>query len=107
MNYSLDEQMTRRDALRRLAFTPIKLYGLSAVSTTLTYSIEEILGRCAAGITACEYLSNSNDLTVAFSAISAYLPILNALIKTSSLHRQAIAKLVTQCLFLKQFLGCI
>jgi hypothetical protein len=100
-----DERLTRRDALRRLAFLPIKFYGLALGANISASSTEKVLVRCTAGIAACESLSNSADLATAFSAISAYLPILTTLLAISSRSQQAIARLTTQCLFLKTILS--
>src|SRR5581483_8283346 len=48
MNEDLQAQLTRRDALRRLALLPVELLGLSAMGAVLKFPIEEILAHCAA-----------------------------------------------------------
>lgn len=105
LNHSTDDLMSRRDALRRLALLPVELYGLTSLGPLLNPPVEEFLTRCAAGITACEYMSNSANLSSAFSIVSTYLPTLTAIARTSSFYRQAAAHLITQCLFLKTILA--
>ncbi len=81
MNILPDYPVTRRNALHFLALLPIEIFGLSSLKATLKSSPEEMLTHCAAGITACEYLSNGNDLSTAFLIVSAYLPTLVVLAK--------------------------
>ncbi|GHO98134.1 hypothetical protein KSF_081820 [Reticulibacter mediterranei] len=63
--------------------------------------------KCAAGITACEQLGrgSAEDIAIAFSSLSAYLPTLMEIVKESSEHRKEAARQVAQCLFLKATLS--
>ena len=97
--------ISRREALRRLALLPIAISGSTMQTAVLKRPREEILMHCAAGITACEYLSNGDDLSFAFATVSSYLPTLVAMTKESTRYRQVAARLATQCLFLKTVLS--
>jgi hypothetical protein len=97
----------RRDALRRLVLLSLQAFGLGTLGLKLCWAAEDMLTHCAAGITACGYLSKGQheDMAFAFSALSAYFPSLRALTKESSLHRQEAANLISQCLQLKAILA--
>jgi transcriptional regulator with XRE-family HTH domain len=100
---SMQEPMSRRDALRRIAALQIELCSLSALMPVLQRPIEEILPRCAAGITACWYMRKGKDLTLASEMISAYIPTLKEIVRIASEERQrkAAADLAAQSLLLK------
>jgi tetratricopeptide (TPR) repeat protein len=97
----------RRDALRQLVLVAIQALGVAALGTRLSWAPEDILTHCAAGITACKYLAKGQreDMALAFSAISTYLPELEAIAKDSSVHRGEATRLVAQCYLLKHVLG--
>jgi transcriptional regulator with XRE-family HTH domain/tetratricopeptide (TPR) repeat protein len=100
----------RRDALRRLVLVPIQVMGLGvlgALGTTLTWAPEDILTHCAVGITACAHLAKGlhQDMTLASWALSAYLPVLKAIAKQSSLHRKEATRLAGQAFLWKTILG--
>jgi transcriptional regulator with XRE-family HTH domain len=100
------DELTRRDALRRLALLPIELCGLSAMIPVFKRPNEEILTQCAAGITACWQLRKGKELTFANDAVSSYLPTLKAMVKaTTEAERKAAAELLVQCLLLKATLS--
>ncbi|SRR5579875_603766 len=101
MNTGQEAALTRREALQRLVMFPIML-----MSRGIQRSIEDTLNVYAAGITACGYLSagNHEDLSVASSMLSAYLPVLKTIVQESALHRKEAASLVAQCYRLKHTL---
>jgi len=103
MDTGHEAALTRREALRRLAMLPV-LFGISG---GMQRPLEETLRQCAAGITACEYLSKGNheDIALAYSMLSAYLPNLKTIVKESSLYRKEAAALVTQSYIIKFLLG--
>ncbi len=103
MNIGHEAALTRREALRRLAMLPV----LFSLNWSTPRPLEETLSQCAAGITACEYLSKGNheDMALAYSTLSAYLPVLKTIVKESSLYRQEAATLVAQSYSLKHVLG--
>ena len=105
MNHSPDPIITRREALRRLAFLPVQLCSLSSLDAVFLRSCEEILTQCAAGIAACEELSNEGDLTTSFALLATYLPTLIAIVRDNATHRQSAALLATQCLLAQTILA--
>lgn len=107
LNQESTPTINRRDALRRLALLPLELCGLTALGMVLKSPIEEILTQCAAGITACIYLSKgqSEDMTLASSVISAYLPTLKAIVTDSPVYRKQAAQLTAQSFLLKATLA--
>lgn len=103
MNTGHEAELTRREALRRLAMLPVML----GMTGSLARPVEETLQQCAAGITACDHLSKGNheDISLAFSMLSAYLPTLEAIVKESSLYRKEAATLAAQSYLIKDVLG--
>ena len=102
----IDESLTRRDAVRRLALLPVELFGLSSLGASLTRAPEELLPQCAAGIVACWSLRKGNDLAFADQAVSTYLPTLKTLVQSGPAgQRKSAADLLTQCLLLKSVLA--
>ncbi len=102
-----NEEISRREALRRLALLPIDVYGLSAVGAALNGPFEEMIAHCSAGITACWYLRKGKELQLASTIVSAYIPTLQAMMsksQTSRLH-QATTSLLVQCFVLKATLA--
>jgi transcriptional regulator with XRE-family HTH domain len=98
-----NEEISRREALRRLAFLPIDVYGLSAVGAVLTGPFEEMIAHCAAGITACWYLGRGKELPLASAVVSTYIPTLQAMVSKAQTARlrQPIIELLVQCFVLK------
>lgn len=105
MKHSPDPKIARREALRRLAFLPVQFCSLSSLHAVFLRPHEEILTQCAAGIAACEELSNEGDLSTSFALLATYLPTLMALVRESAVHRQPAALLATQCLFTQTILA--
>ena len=103
MDTGREAALTRREALRRLAMLPM-LFG---ISTGIQRPVEETLHQCAAGLTACEYLSKGNhdDMVLAYSMVSLYVQLLKPVVKDSSLHRKEAAALMTQSYLIKFLLG--
>jgi tetratricopeptide (TPR) repeat protein len=99
MNSSDEVRRQQKEALRRLAMLPMLNRGQR--------SAEEILNTCAAGLTACGYLSISNreDMRLAASMIATYLPLLQAITVDSSKHQKAAAALLSQSLQIKSKIG--
>jgi transcriptional regulator with XRE-family HTH domain len=106
-NHPLDEG--RRQTLRRLALLPLHLLGLGVLveEAKRSWPAEEIMTHCAAGITACQHLAKGQheDIVLASSALTAYLPALRKIVKETSLHRQQAARLAGQSLLLKATLA--
>jgi transcriptional regulator with XRE-family HTH domain len=95
--------LSRRDALRRLALLPIQALGLDALTITQKWAPEDVLSHCAAGITACDRLSKGQgeDMSFAYGVLTTYLSPLKEIVDQSSLHRQEAALLVAQALLIK------
>lgn len=102
MNTSHEAGLTRREALRRLAMLPV----LFSIGGTTQWPLEDTLSQCAASITACDYLSKGNyeDLSLALSTLSTYLPTLKTIVKESSRYRQEAANLIAQGYLVKHVL---
>ncbi|HLZ62216.1 MAG TPA: helix-turn-helix transcriptional regulator [Ktedonosporobacter sp.] len=103
MSTGHEAALTRREALQRLAMFPM----LFIAGGSTQRPIEETLHQCAAGITACRYLSKGKyeEMALASSALSSYLPLLKTIIKESSVYRKEAANLAAQVYLLKQVLG--
>ncbi len=102
-------RIKRREALQRLATWPFagSLY-LSTPEIDVRRPTDEIVAKCAASIAACWELSKStdeSDLAMAFQAVSAYIPSLNAIARDSSQYRHAATNLLAQCYLFKTVLG--
>ncbi len=105
---SMNDDISRRDALRFLALVPVDLLGLSHLHPVLQkeFSYEDILKHCAAGITACWSLRKGKELAFADLAVSKYLPTLKSMAQTAPItHRKTAADLLAQCLLLKSTLS--
>lgn len=102
IEHSMD--ITRRNALRRLALLPIEMSGLSLVSLTLKAPEQEILAQCSAGLAACWSLRKGRELAFVSHVVSRYIPSLK-LIAQSSLHRKVATDLLAQCYLLKGLLA--
>lgn len=107
-------QLTRREALRNLVTFPLITMNLSTFSQGKprinTSHPEDILAQCATGIAACRELSkgtNSSDLALACDGVSAYTPVLKAIIRDSVQYKKKAANLVAQCARIKTALGRI
>lgn len=101
---AMNNEMSRRDALRFLALVPVDMLGLSQFGAVFkkAFSYEDILKHCAAGIVACWKLRKEKELAFADLTVSTYIPTLQAIVKTASeSHRQAAAELLAQCFLLK------
>jgi len=99
---SMNDEISRRNALRFLALVPIDMLGLSQFSAVFKSSYEDILKYCAAGITACWYLRKGKELVFADQAVSKYIPTLKAIVQAApERQRKAAADLLAQCFLLK------
>lgn len=111
MNNNEALTLTRRDALSRLAALPLITLGLTGMpSVAAQRNIGDTLNQCAVGIAASRELAkslDSDDLSLAYKAVSAYLPTLTKIMKDSSQHRKMAANLATQCARLQTALGRI
>ncbi len=105
---TMNEDITRREALRRVATLPLLTLGLNVSAPVIRHPPEEILAQCAAGITACWELSkgdDESDLALAFKGASAYLPTLKVIVANSAKCRKDAASLAGQCALLQCLLG--
>lgn len=106
-----NRHINRREAFLRLvslAFTPAFASALKSEEVPSATVSRDILTQCAIGIAACWELRKSSepdDLALAFEGVSAYLPVLQRIVKDSSEHRREAARLVMQCLLLKSRLA--
>lgn len=102
MNTGHEAALTRREALRRLAMLPV----LFSIGGSIQRPLEDTLQQFAAGITACDYLSKGNyeDMSLALSMLSSYLPILNTIVKEISSSRKEAATLLAQSYLIKHVL---
>jgi transcriptional regulator with XRE-family HTH domain len=99
---SMDDEISRRDALRFLALVPVDMLGLSQVGAAFMGSHEDVLTYCAAGVTACWYLRKGKDLLFANQTVSKYIPTLKAAVQSApAIQRKAAAALLAQCFLLK------
>jgi transcriptional regulator with XRE-family HTH domain len=101
---AMNDDMSRRDALRFLALIPADMLGLSQFNAVFKkgFAHEDILKHCAAGVVACWKLRKGKELTFADLAVSTYIPTLKVMTQTASMaQRKAAADLLTQCFLLK------
>ncbi|HLZ57820.1 MAG TPA: helix-turn-helix transcriptional regulator [Ktedonosporobacter sp.] len=100
--------VTRREALARLATLPALTMGLTASGgKPYTMKNEDILTQCSASIAACGNLSKGthDDMNLAFSALSNYLPTLKKVVKESTTYRKDAASLVAQASLMKAMMS--
>lgn len=109
---STNHRMNRRKALLRLVTlpfaTPVLAAALTGEETPSSTLSQDLLAQCAVSIGACWELTKSadhNDLIMAFEGVSAYLPVLQRIVKAYSRYRQEAASLVAQGLLLKSVLA--
>jgi hypothetical protein len=101
-NTMQESPINRRNALRRIAALPIKIYSLSLAIPAVLYAIDEFLPQCAAGITALWYLRKGKDLAFVSDTISRYIPTLKEIATNGKGTQQTdAAELLAQCLLLK------
>jgi len=102
----MNDDISRRDALRFLALVPADMLGLSQFGAVFKGSHEDILKYCAAGIAACWHLRKGKELAFADLAVSKYIPTLKAMAQTAPMaQRKAAADLLAQCFLLKGVLS--
>jgi transcriptional regulator with XRE-family HTH domain/tetratricopeptide (TPR) repeat protein len=104
-NSTMQDPMSRRDALRRLAGLPVEYCSLAVGIAVLRRPVEEILAYCAAGITACWHLRKGQDLVFAFDVVARYIPTLKEIVRSEPTQRKAAAELLVQCLLLQSALA--
>ena len=101
---SMNDAISRRDALRFLALVPVDMLGLSQFYAVFKKGItyDDILKYCAAGVIACWYLRKGKELAFADQTVSAYIPTLKAMAQAAPPpQRKAAAELLAQCFLLK------
>jgi transcriptional regulator with XRE-family HTH domain/tetratricopeptide (TPR) repeat protein len=101
---SMNDAISRRDALRFLALVPVDMLGLSQFCAVFKKGItyDDILKHCAAGVVACWYLRKGKELVFAEQTVSAYIPTLKAMAQAAPPpQRKAAADLLAQCFLLK------
>lgn len=104
----MNDDISRRDALRFLALVPADMLGLSQFYAVFKKGVshEDILKHCSAGIVACWNLRRGKELAFADLAVSKYIPTLKAIANTApAAQRKAAADLVGQCFLLKAVLS--
>lgn len=105
-NMQENTAISRRDALRRLASVPIEVYGLSLFGPALLAHPNEVLPQCAAGITACWYLTSGQHLAFVSDTTSRYIPTLKSIsVNGSGAQRKDATELLVQALLLKSTMG--
>jgi transcriptional regulator with XRE-family HTH domain len=101
---AMSTELSRRDALRFLALIPLDMLGLSRSRAVFKrpFSYEDILKHCAAGMIACWKLRKEHELAFADLTVSAYVPTLQAILKTAPPpQRKAASELLAQCFLLR------
>jgi tetratricopeptide (TPR) repeat protein len=91
-----DFTLSRRKALLTLASLSAGLIASVREEPTSLKLLEQFLPQCAASITACTHLMQSNEFFVVDKALKQYLPVLEAVAKQPSLYQQAAARLASQ-----------
>ena len=92
-------RVTRRHALQAIATFPIQMYSLThLISDVRPMPLNEVLPSCTAGITACWELRRyeSDGLLTIQHILSAYLPMLESVVRQSSSHQSIAAYLASQ-----------
>ena len=99
--------LSRRQALMAIAVYPLALLASFRKSSESLFIIEELLSRCAAGITASWHLlkGDGNDLIVVDQTVSNYLPVLVQVAQSPSRYQKTAARLVTQGYRLKRIVA--
>ena len=100
-----EENMSRREALARLASLPLIASLRPDVANARS---EDIITQCAASIAACWELSKSSyeeDLHRAFDTASTFISALKRIAQDSSRYRKDAVLLIGQCSLLKTVLG--
>jgi transcriptional regulator with XRE-family HTH domain len=104
-------QVTRREAVKKLATFPFFYPPLCLAKQTTTIPISQydlFLKECGASLAACEELSrigDAMDISIAFECVSRYLIELDAITHHSSRSRQQALELAAYCAILKTNLG--
>ncbi len=92
-------RVTRRHALQAIATFPIQMYSLThLISDVRSMPLNEVLPSCTAGITACWELrrDETEGLLTIQHILSAYLPMLENVVRQSSSYQLAAAYLASQ-----------
>jgi hypothetical protein len=109
MNTNANDQLSRRNALKRIAILPSMALGLSFPAVTIpSTKYATFLARCTASIEACWQLSRSidaKDLALAYRCAANYISLLTPILENSLFHRQEAAEVATQYALLKTILG--
>lgn len=105
MEMSLPATFSRRAALQHIAALPI--WPAALLSVTRPHSSSDLIKQCAAGITACQYLSRGEheDIALAFEAMTQYINILTPLATKNGKEQREAANLATQSLTLKALIA--
>lgn len=105
------EDISRREALRRMALLPagVEYFGSTPRTTDRSekWAPEDALVHYAAAITACEYLSKGDgeDISLAYGVLTTYLDPLKKIVDEYAQHRIEAARLVAQALLIKATLS--
>jgi tetratricopeptide (TPR) repeat protein len=105
------EDISRREALRRMALLPagVEYFGSTPRTTDRSekWAPEDALVHYAAAITACEHLSKGDgeDISLAYGVLTTYLDPLKKIVDDYNQHRVEAARLVAQALLIKATLS--
>jgi transcriptional regulator with XRE-family HTH domain/tetratricopeptide (TPR) repeat protein len=105
------EDISRREALRRMALLPagVEYFGSMPRTTNRSekWAPEDALVHYAAAITACEHLSKGDgeDISLAYGVLTTYLEPLKKIVDECTQHRVEAARLVAQALLIKATLS--
>lgn len=103
MQIDMANRMSRRKAMELTATLGASVFGLSPLKASDAQA-EEIMPWLAGGITACWDLGRGNDLMLASSVVSWYIPTLTQL-SAQPRYRKPAAKLAGEAWLLKATLG--
>lgn len=102
-------QITRREAIGTLATLPLVTFGLLLPGQEpVAVRQADMLARCAASVEACWQLyehGGASELLLGFQCTSRYLPALEEICQTSSVHRQEAQRLATQYALIRVLFG--
>jgi transcriptional regulator with XRE-family HTH domain len=102
-------QITRREAMRRLATLPLVTLGLALPGWEIAPTrYGEVLAHSPAGLEACWELyerGGASELLLGFQCVSQYLAVLERIGQTSPQHREEALQLAAQYALLKTIFG--
>lgn len=100
----MHDDVTRREALMRLALLPSEMAGISLARFAMKATPPEILAQIASGLAACWQLRKGRELAFIAGVVDRYIPALKLLMQSAQ-HRTDAADLLAQCYLLKGMLA--